>query len=290
MPRQAKRARQKASRAARLAELERQRRKRRNIRRATVAVFIAAIVVGIFAATGGFSSSPKTSSGSTTTTSKPSTTSTTSSAATQETKLRQNKANEASVAAGCPSSLTKRVNTLTWSKAPAMTIDTSKTYVATIKTDAGTFQMTLDPKEAPIAVNNFVFLAQHKFYNCVIFHRVIPNFVVQGGDPTGTGDGGPGYEFTEHGPAAASNSADQYPLYSVAMANSSSNSTDPSTNGSQFFIVTGSSGESLPPDYVLFGKVTSGTSVVQQINTDGSTAGVPPTVTHRMLSVTITES
>jgi cyclophilin family peptidyl-prolyl cis-trans isomerase len=171
-----------------------------------------------------------------------------------------------------------------------MTIDTSKTYLATVKTDAGTFVITLDAKEAPIAVNNFVFLAEHKFYNCVIFHRVIPGFVVQGGDPTGTGEGGPGYQFTEAGPPAAKTAADQYPLDSVAMANSSSGSTDPSTNGSQFFIVTGSSGEQLPPDYVLFGQVTSGLSVVQQINNDGSSAGVPPTVTHRMLSVTITES
>jgi cyclophilin family peptidyl-prolyl cis-trans isomerase len=287
MPRQAKRARQKAARAARLAELQRQRKRKRNVRRATFAVFIVAIAIGIFAATGGFSAKAATT---TTTTSKSSTTSTTQSATAQETKIRQNQADSASVAAGCPSSLTKRVNTLKWSKAPAMTIDTSKTYLATVKTDVGTFVMTLEPKEAPIAVNNFVFLAEHKFYNCVIFHRVIPGFVVQGGDPTGTGDGGPGYEFTEKGPPAAKNSADQYPLYSVAMANSSSDSTDPSTNGSQFFIVTGKDGESLPPDYVLFGKVTSGMSVVNTINTDGSTSGVPPTVTHRMLSVTITES
>jgi cyclophilin family peptidyl-prolyl cis-trans isomerase len=169
-----------------------------------------------------------------------------------------------------------------------MTIDTSKTYTATVVTDVGTFVITLDAKESPIAVNSFVFLVEHKFYNCVIFHRVIPGFVVQGGDPTGTGDGGPGYSYTEEGPPTAS---PQYPLGSVAMANSNNPAThDPTTNGSQFFVVTGTSGESLPNDYVLFGQVTSGMSVVDKINDDGSTSGVPPTVTHRMLTVTISES
>jgi cyclophilin family peptidyl-prolyl cis-trans isomerase len=205
------------------------------------------------------------------------------------TSAAQNAADAASVAAGCPASTATRVNTLSWSSPPAQTINVDSTYLATVTTDAGTFVITLSPKEAPIAVNNFVFLVEHKFYNCVIFHRVIPGFVIQGGDPTGTGDGGPGYQFTEEGPPAASNPSDQYPLYSVAMANSSSGSTDPNTNGSQFFIVTGSSGESLPPDYVLFGTVTSGTSVIQKINNDGSSSGVPPTVTHRMLKVTIAQ-
>jgi cyclophilin family peptidyl-prolyl cis-trans isomerase len=297
MPRQQKRARQKAARAARLAEIQRQRKRQNNIRRATIGVFLAAIAVGIFALVGGFSNAkPSSATGSTTTTSNPSTsttgstTSTTSSATSEVVKMRQDDADKISHAAGCPLNTATRVNTLSWKTAPAMTINTSDTYEATVRTDAGTFVMTLDPAEAPIAVNNFVFLAEHKFYNCVIFHRVIPGFVVQGGDPTGTGDGGPGYQFTEEGPPKTANSADQYPLYSVAMANSSSGTTDPSTNGSQFFIVTGSSGESLPPDYILFGKVTSGLSVVQQINNDGSSAGVPPTVTHRMLSVTITKS
>jgi cyclophilin family peptidyl-prolyl cis-trans isomerase len=136
-----------------------------------------------------------------------------------------------------------------------------------------------------------VYLAQKGFFTCVIFHRVIPGFVVQGGDPTGTGTGGPGYQFTESGPPTAANTAQQYPLGSVAMANSNSPATtDPTTNGSQFFIVTGSQGESLPPDYVLFGQVTSGMSVVDTISNDGSSSGVPPTITHRMLSVTIAES
>ncbi len=171
-----------------------------------------------------------------------------------------------------------------------MTLGPTKAYSATVKTDAGTFVVTLNAHGSPVAANSFVFLAQHGFYNCVTFHRVIPGFVVQGGDPTGTGTGGPGYEFTEEGPPVAANPAQQYPLYSVAMANADAPATtDPKTNGSQFFIVTGPSGEELPPDYVLFGQVTSGTNVVAQISGDGSTAGMPPTVIHRMLRVTINQ-
>ena len=85
------------------------------------------------------------------------------------------------------------MNTQKYSAAPAMTIDTSKTYTATVVTTTGTFTITLDAKAAPITVNNFVFLAEKGFYHCVIFHRVIPQFMDQTGDPTGTGQGGPGY-------------------------------------------------------------------------------------------------
>jgi cyclophilin family peptidyl-prolyl cis-trans isomerase len=281
VPRQEKRARQKAARAARLAELERERKRKAKIRRGTVIVFAVAVVVGIIALAGGFSSSPpKAATTTTTSTSAPTTTTTVSSS--------QAALNSVAAAAGCPSNPYQALSKPQWKKPPALTIDTSKTYKATVKTDVGTFVITLDARESPIAVNSFVFLTEHKFYNCVIFHRVIPGFVVQGGDPTGTGSGGPGYSYTEEGPPTAT---PQYPLDSVAMANSNSPSThDPTTNGSQFFIVTGSSGETLPNDYVLFGQVTSGMSVVQKINDDGSTSGVPPKVTHRMLSVTISES
>jgi cyclophilin family peptidyl-prolyl cis-trans isomerase len=274
-----------------LAELQRQRKRRANTRRATFVVFLIAVAVGIYALVGGFSTSKAastTTTSSSTTTSTSSTTTTSTTAPTSAaTKAKQATSDAVAVRAGCPSDPYTKLKKETWSKPPAMTIDTSKTYLATIKTDVGTFVITLNPKEAPIAVNSFVFLAEHDFYNCVIFHRVIPGFVIQGGDPSGTGDNGPGYEYTEKGPPTAS---PQYPLDSVAMANSSSGSTDPSTNGSQFFVVTGSSGETLQPDYVEFGQVTSGLSVISEINSDGSTSGVPPTVTHRMLSVTISES
>ena len=170
--------------------------------------------------------------------------------------------------------------------APRGIIDATKTYTATVKTDVGTFVVALDAKDAPQTVNNFVFLTQHRFFDCVIFHRVIPTFMDQTGDPTGTGSGGPGYTIPDELPAKASNPADQYPLGSVAMANTG----QPHTGGSQWFIVAGAEGESLPNEYSLFGHVTSGMSVVEKINTQGSASGVPPDITHRMLKVTITSS
>jgi cyclophilin family peptidyl-prolyl cis-trans isomerase len=96
--------------------------------------------------------------------------------------------------------------------------------------------------------------------------------------------------FTEQGPTKSANAADQYPLGSVAMANSSSGTTDPSTNGSQFFIVAGPEGEQLPNSYALFGRIISGMNVIDAINKQGSAAGVPPDVTQRIISVTIHEA
>jgi cyclophilin family peptidyl-prolyl cis-trans isomerase len=195
-------------------------------------------------------------------------------------------ANTVSAAAGCPKNPATTLKKSKWSSAPAMTIDTTKTYLATVKTDVGTFVITLDAKDAPQTVNSFVFLAQHHFFDCVIFHRVIPGFVDQTGDPTGTGSGGPGYTIPDELPAKAANAADQYPLGSVAMANTG----QPHTGGSQWFVVAGAQGESLPNSYSLFGHVTSGISVVKKINAQGSDSGTPPNVTHRMLKVTITSS
>jgi cyclophilin family peptidyl-prolyl cis-trans isomerase len=195
-------------------------------------------------------------------------------------------ANATSAAAGCPKNPATALTKTKWTKAPAMTIDPTKTYTATVKTDVGTFVIALDAKAAPQTVNNFVFLAQHRFFDCVIFLRVIPTFVDQTGDPTGTGSGGPGYTIADELPAKASNPADQYPLGSVAMANTG----QPHSGGSQWFIVAGAQGESLPNSYSLFGHVTSGMSVVEKINAQGSSSGVPPAVTHRMLKVTISSS
>ncbi len=198
-------------------------------------------------------------------------------------KKAQAAANAASVAAGCPKSPGTALKKGTWSAPPTTTINAAKSYTATVKTDLGTIVIALDPKTAPQTVNNFVFLAQHKYFDCNIFLRVIPSFVDQTGDPTGKGSGGPGYTIPDELPATTSNPADQYPLGSVAMANTG----QPNTGGSQFFIVTGTEGESLPNSYTLFGHVTSGMSVVQKINAQGSATGVPPDVTHRMLKVTI---
>jgi cyclophilin family peptidyl-prolyl cis-trans isomerase len=195
-------------------------------------------------------------------------------------------ANATSAAAGCPKNPATALQKPKWSGPPATIIDSSKTYTAKVKTDAGTFVVALDAKEAPQSVNNFVFLAQHHFFDCVIFHRVIPGFVDQTGDPTGTGSGGPGYTIPDEPPAKSANPSDQYPLGSLAMANTG----QPHSGGSQWFVVAGADGESLPNSYALFGHVTSGMSVVEKINAQGSASGVPPDVTHRMLKVTITSS
>ena len=251
----------------------------KTLRRIGIVAVAAVIVVGTVALLSGGGSKTSTS----TTSSAPTTSAVTTTTAASATDVAaQKKADAAAVAAGCPASPSTRANTMSWSTAPAMSIDTSKTYTATVLTDLGPFTITLDAKKAPNTVNNFVFLANQSYYHCVIFHRVIPGFMDQTGDPQGTGTGGPGYSFADELPATAN---PQYPIGSVAMANSGAN-----TNGSQFFIVTGAQGEALPPSYSLFGSVTAGMDIVQAINKQGTPAGVPPAVTHRILSVTIASS
>ncbi|KRE93144.1 peptidylprolyl isomerase [Paenibacillus sp. Soil766] len=136
-----------------------------------------------------------------------------------------------------------------WSKAPDMIIDTNKTYQAEVTTSKGTFTIDLYTKEAPKTVNNFVFLSKEGFYNNVTFHRIIKTFMIQTGDPQGTGRGGPGYKFADE-----LKTTHTYEPGTVAMANSGAN-----TNGSQFFICSGTDCASLnkKPDYTIFGKVTA---------------------------------
>jgi cyclophilin family peptidyl-prolyl cis-trans isomerase len=142
-----------------------------------------------------------------------------------------------------------------WSSPPEMEIDASRRYRATLTTSKGEIVIDLDPTAAPKTVNNFVFLARQGYYDGVTFHRIAKNFVIQGGDPTGTGRGGPGYKFADELPPLRG-----YDEGAVAMANAG-----PNTNGSQFFIVTGSGGSSLPNAYSLFGRVRSGLDVAKAI-------------------------
>ena len=135
---------------------------------------------------------------------------------------------------------------------PALSIDAAKSYTATIETSAGSMVAELFPGDAPNTVNNFVFLANDGFYDDVIFHRVISGFMIQGGDPTGTGRGGPGYRFDDE-PVTRS-----YDRGTLAMANAG-----PNTNGSQFFIMHAD--YPLPPNYTIFGKLTAGEDVVDAI-------------------------
>ena len=149
--------------------------------------------------------------------------------------------------------------------APPMIIDPAKTYSASMVTSKGTMEMVLDAAAAPVTVNSFVFLARWHYYDGIVFHRVIPGFVLQGGDPTGTGAGGPGYRFDDELPKPG-----RYELGSLAMANAG-----PNTNGSQFFVISGPDGMRLPPLYALFGKVVKGLDAVQAINDIGTASGRP---------------
>jgi peptidylprolyl isomerase len=140
-----------------------------------------------------------------------------------------------------------------WSTPPEMEIDPSKQYTAKISTTLGDITVHLLTDDAPKTVNNFVFLARQGFYNNVKFHRIIKDFMIQTGDPTGTGTGGPGYRFPDE-PVKR-----QYTKGIVAMANAG-----PNTNGSQFFIVHGDN-VGLPPNYTIFGEVTDGLDTVDKI-------------------------
>jgi peptidyl-prolyl cis-trans isomerase B (cyclophilin B) len=142
-----------------------------------------------------------------------------------------------------------------WNKPPEMTIDPKKKYFATIDTDRGSIELQLFPENAPKTVNNFVFLAREGFYDGVSFHRVINNFMIQGGDPTGTGRGGPGYNFEDE----TRNNPQKHETGTLSMANAG-----PNTNGSQFFI-THSPQPHLNGKHTVFGKVIKGMDVVNAI-------------------------
>jgi len=161
--------------------------------------------------------------------------------------------------------------------APDQGIDPSKRYTATMDTSMGTIVIALDAVNAPKTVNNFVFLAAHHYYDGVIFHRIINGFMCQGGDPTGTGRGGPGYRFDDE-PVKQ-----RYQIGSVAMANAG-----PNTNGSQFFLISGPSGVNLPPQYNHFGQIVKGLDVLEAMQSVKTARGDRPVDDVVINSVTIT--
>ena len=161
---------------------------------------------------------------------------------------------------------------------PPMGIDPAKRYRATLETTIGTMVIALDAASAPLTVNNFVYLSAHHYYDGVIFHRIIKNFMCQGGDPEGSGRGGPGYKFGDELPKPG-----KYQIGSVAMANAG-----PNTNGSQFFIVSGPSGVGLPPLYSLFGQVVKGLEVVEALQNVATRPGDRPVEDVVIKSITIT--
>lgn len=155
-------------------------------------------------------------------------------------------------------SVEENVDYKQWDEPPKMTIDPNKQYEAVISTNKGDITIELFADLAPMTVNNFIFLANEHFYDNVIFHRVIKDFMIQTGDPKGNGTGGPGYQFKDE-----LSSKYRYEEGIVAMANAG-----PDTNGSQFFICNGKNSEILNqnPNYTIFGKVISGMDTVQKIS------------------------
>ena len=141
-----------------------------------------------------------------------------------------------------------------YTEQPAMRIDPAKDYSGSLETNKGTIKVELFPDDAPLTVNNFVCLAEDGYFNNTPFHRIVKGFVIQGGDPTGTGSGGPGYKFADE-PVTR-----DYERGTLAMANAG-----PNTNGSQFFIVLDDLRGKLPKNYTIFGRVTDGMDVVDAI-------------------------
>ena len=182
----------------------------------------------------------------------------------------------------CPPTDGSAVRTTSFEKPPPLCVAATKTYTAEINTSKGMMIASLDVRNATKTVNNFVVLSRYKYFDGIAFHRIIPSFVIQGGDPLQNGGGGPGYRFEDELPKPGS-----YKVGSLAMANSG-----PNTNGSQFFIITGDAGVSLQPQYSLFGQVTEGLDVVKAIEAvgiPGVEAGKPSEVV-KILTVTIKET
>ncbi len=185
----------------------------------------------------------------------------------------------------CPAVDGSETRVATFENAPPTCIDATRSYTAVVTTNKGVFTIVLDPIKAPLAVNSFVVLARYHYFDGTTCHRAIFDFVVQCGDPTATGGGGPGYEFADELPNAG-----DYKVGSIAMAK-----TGPNTNGSQFFVITGADGTALPPNYSLFGQVTEGLdSTIPALNNasnpDPAADGTPPAEHLEIISVTITES
>jgi cyclophilin family peptidyl-prolyl cis-trans isomerase len=254
-------------RAQREAAVKRSKQRSGLIRGGIVAVVIV-LVFGVIFLTG-----HKTSKKAATPTSKPK--ATTSTAATTSTTV--------ALPAGCVATKPPAAKPPAYKTAPPMTIDPTKTYTATMTTTCGAITIALDPKEAPKTVNSFVFLAQHHFYDGLDFHRVVADFVVQGGDPKGDGTGGPGYNLPTEPPKNG------YQAGSVAMANAGAGTT-----GSQFFLTwTDAGAKNLggPPYlYSILGQITKGLDVVKTMGSLAPASDGPPTHPLYIFKVSIAES
>ena len=251
----AKRQRQKEGRRARLEAARKHDKRRRLIRRSVIVLVIAvAVTLSVFKLTSGGGGT----SGTTTTT-VPGTTA--------ADVAEQKAVNAMAVTAGCstlPPPLGAAANKLTWKKPPKFTLDRHRKYYMTFSTTQGSFEVLLDVKRAPVNVNSFVFLARHHYFNCNPFPRVVPGFMDQTGDPTGTTSGSPGYVVPKNEFPNAGTSGAKYPVGTVAMAHAGNTcaTSKPSQctpgNGAQFFIVAGAQAATLPPEYTVVGTVVRG--------------------------------
>jgi cyclophilin family peptidyl-prolyl cis-trans isomerase len=272
-----KRARQRALRAQKQAVIQKQRKRRTTLRRTGAFSVLALAIIAIVLVLQ-LSPSPKKKAASTTTT-------------TSTTVPTTVPLSTAAVAPICPPATTTR--RITWfTKAPPDCIGKTSVWDATFTTSLGNFVVQMDAAQSYLAVNNFVFLSKWNYYNGTYFHRVIPGFVVQGGDPTGTGSGGPhrfpGYSYTGNTPPASCKTkpaqASCYRIGDIAVANSGTSASD----GSQFFVVLPGGPKTLntEPLYTDFGKVTVGMNVVEKIGADGSSGGTPKVKVY-LLKVTV---
>ena len=174
----------------------------------------------------------------------------------------------AAPSAECPPTDGADTQTRQFPAPPPACLEAGAAYETIVTTNMGELTIALDQESAPVAANNFVFLARNQYFDDTVCHRIIPDFVVQCGDPTASGTGGPGYTIVDEPPAP-----EEYQIGSIAMAKTQS----PDSAGSQFFIVTGSDGAALPPEYALFGQVTDGldTTVGAMAATGTFPDGVP---------------
>lgn len=275
-----KRNRQKENRRARLSELEKQIHRQKIVRRSTRIALLVGVVVVIVAAINLW---PE---GDNNETSQSSETTESPTGSVIPTTVVPAPAGPFEYGQGeCAPSDGSGVQVQKFTAAPKLCIDPAKIYTALVSTNKGDLTIVLDQLKAPGTVNNFVNLVRSKYFDGTVCHRAIPTFVVQCGDPTATGGGGPGYAISDELPAMG-----EYKLGSLAMANSG-----PNTNGSQFFIISGEQGMTLPPNYSLFGQVTNGLNTTLPAldkagNSDPASNGVPPKEEIRILKVTISES
>jgi peptidyl-prolyl cis-trans isomerase B (cyclophilin B) len=167
-------------------------------------------------------------------------------------------------------------------KKPTQKLDPAKTYDLTLHTNCGDFTIRLDAKSAPATTASLVSLARHGYFDRTIFHRIVPGFVIQGGDPTANGTGDPGYRTVDPPPAGA-----QYTHGVVAMAKTAAEA--PGTSGSQFFVVTGDDA-GLPPDYAIVGRVTKGLDVADKIGSLGDPTTEQPTEVVEIEKATVSSS